>query len=393
MAGLLYHAIRRISATPSTEVEIQYARMIPNGLNPVVGVAGLVFLHALLAGCIIQVVLPRLREDPGRITPAEATWIRLWLPVILAAPLVMVLSLAHDASRDQWAAWYAVSPAVIVACFSLGLISLIPRSRYRVGGFDHRDGLLLCAVASVLSLAAMGDRLTVWHGQALLTTAVLWMWICTSARPGSSTSGEPHEGQGRSSNAREKTRGPVFLLDWSGRLDDPIPGAIRAQVFVLILLIGVMARLNAQTSLATMIVVGGLFQLAVMIAAVAFLGPGRTQHVVLSTLLLSVLVGLAGVVLVRTNPVAVALRGPESLILLPEHLMGVSSIKAAALVMLGIGFGVLLAEGPQRRIPLSVGLLLLLCGWFVLLSSSQSLMELAINRVESLLPSSGPPLP
>ncbi len=286
-------------------------------------------LCAILLG-----VIPILAKEPPQ-SRALKSWLDIWLPLLLALPIVAVPLLPG--------ATHLPSPLL------LSLVNLIPvslaaliagaaliDSRCRpVRCIDGNHVIALIAIAIVLLLAAFTGRLMDWSGHLLITAAMLWLWTVSS---------EPSTAAGQASTQGD----PVFLVDWTGPLRHPI-GALAQSLLLLAplgLLLAVLSRYlmavpepaGMSVPMQAALLLPAVAQAAVLAALWIRVAPAAAIRCSVSTSILTVLFGL-GVLCARLIPwlslVAGLRHGVESSYEVTD-LTGLSTLLLPALLLLAL---------------------------------------------------------
>lgn len=252
-------------------------------------------LCALLLG-----VIPALRNESPHSRALHA-WLDIWIPLILALPVVALPFLAGSSHLSQPATLsLMVTLPVSAAGLIVGLALVDPRNRpVSFVPWHHLAALL--AVAAALTLASITGRLSDWSGHVLLTAAILWLWTVSS---------EPSPAA-RAANADGD---PVFLVDWTGPLARPVgaPASAALAVGPLVLLAAAAAPylssldsrapLNAELRFLWLPAsAGAVTQMAVLAALWWRVSPAAAIRCGVSTVILIVLLA-TGVLCVRLIP-------------------------------------------------------------------------------------------
>ncbi len=252
-------------------------------------------LCALLLG-----VIPALRSESPHSRALHA-WLDIWIPLILALPVIALPFLAGAAHLPQPAMLdVMVTLPVSIGALIVGLALLDGRLRpVSIIPWHHLAALV--ALAALLTLASFLGRLSDWSGHLLLTAAILWLWTVSS---------DPNP----AARAASADGDPVFLVDWTGPLARPIgrlPGAALA-LGPLLLMTAVAAPYLASPDLPTSLsaelrllwlafAAGAVAQIAALAALWLGVGPAVAIRCGVSTAILTVLLA-AGVLCVRLIP-------------------------------------------------------------------------------------------
>ena len=326
-------------------------------------------LSAIVCGIVVG-VMPRLRGEPahGR---ALYAWIDVWIPLALAVPAGLLAMAAPRTTsvRADVGLWseplffLAILP-LAACCGAAGVAMALPRHEAFWLGPDRRHGLMLVALGAVLLAAAAADRLALWHGQALLTAAILWLWT---------VSADPVQRRGPYAGAkRGGSSSPVFVVDWAGPIRSPVPAGWKLVLLIAPIGLGIvfLSAPAASTVLASGMTLAVAQAVALVILA-ARLDPRLALRCAWSCLALSIMlgVGLRGVRLMPWGFIVAGLRGeplPEARGAIPLEVVGAGILRPAGVLLVGLGLTLGIAPGLLRRSPLA-GAALALAAVFMLI--------------------------
>ncbi|MFG0331349.1 MAG: hypothetical protein ACF8PN_15790 [Phycisphaerales bacterium] len=333
----------------------------------ILGLAILAIGLLSLSLALVRGVAPKVACESGP-TRAATAWIDLWIPLMLALPMGAAAFFVHPEQADPFAVWAAAGPSVAVGAIVLG-VALAWRgdSEASAGspwrGLSRRHGLMFVGLGGVLLFAAESNRLDPRQGQLLLTVAVVWLWACSVGRPPERNGGP---GVGR------------LILDWAEPLRQPIGGLTKSVAGVAVVLtVAGCWLVGASVDFLWVVGAVAVTQLVVLLAMVESSGRLCAQRTVGSTLILSLLLGLGAVAMAR-HPWLLAARIPPYE-LMGTSVLGLSSLRGAAILLLGMGMlGLLRFDRPSFWSGVCTGALLIVGALVVLLTGwNQALQHIA----------------
>ncbi len=287
---------------------------------------GIVALSAFVL--VLRCILPGVARESHLTAPACA-WVDLWIPLLAAIPFAATIALARIPIRGEpFAIWWAVVPMVMVCSAGIGLMLMSTNHPCwpDVAAFRWRHGLALSLIGLILWLVSYTDRLHLRHAFVLFVVAIIWMWV-------NSPSGEV---SGSSSN-RTAQKGKM-VLDWSGRLAHPIPWKYKLATFGLLIIWACLARFVLQWELIGLVCIAVVYQALLAIAVGVVLGRACAIRSLLSTIVFSTLLSIGGLAFTRLQTNLYLPFLPESFDSFgPTVILGTSSLRAAAILMIGLG--------------------------------------------------------
>jgi hypothetical protein len=172
----------------------------------------------------------------------------------------------------------------------------------------------------------------------------LWLWVATPA----------HDAQADGRGANKGPRRPVFLIDWAGKLREPVSVRTKILMIFLIGMFGILCAAGLRSSLAIAVMCAVGYQAALGVVMYARLGSSALARFAASATVLSILFGLGTMAVSRlSGRIFVELLDPDMFISWipiewylpgPQQLLGLSSLRAAGVLLVGLGIIALLSE-------------------------------------------------
>jgi len=324
--------LRAIYDQPSTLYSI---RKPTSRMTPTLGFILGSFALLALAGLLRIRALPRIKDESSFTSPAKA-WVDLWLPLVAVIPLVCSIAIARSlaGSTTIYPVWYAVAPATIIAGLGIGLLFIFSEKTSGLAdedGFLFRHASVLSILGLIISIASLSDRITLPQGEMLIVASTIWIWL------NSPTHEARHNSSGTTNDSKTQKH-PRLILDWSGTLRKPIPFQYKLAVFGLLCVFGLAVYffLNAHLRETVSLAVG--FQGVLGFLIWRSLGRACARRFLQSTLVFSILLGLGAATVSRLYMNLNLPFLPESWLRLgPSELLGMSSLRATGLFLIGLG--------------------------------------------------------
>lgn len=332
----------------------------------------IVSLGLLAAPIGLGIAMSRsLRHEPPE-SPAMRSWASMWVPLCVTLPAALICLFSAQAAVAPFSAPWAASPSIAAAVFALGLSFLTSAPWSEAGRAEFwTRGLVVMILGWILFFAARADRLSIMHGQFLLSAAVFWMWAVSERPP-----------------RRPDT--PGLIVDWAPGPLRPVPRSARLCLVLspLLVLIGMLLAARSEADLLLPLAIAAGFVVAVTLAsAVLIVGADFARRTALSTLILApcLTLGAFAAALLRPAEMLAAWGGNPDASFGQIHLLGLAGLALPAILMQGVGLICLLPadSGPRRR-PVT-GLLLIAGALIVALFASQSAQLRAAEFVFSII--------
>lgn len=330
----------------------------------------------VLAAALILGVVPKLRRAESD-SLAHRHWVDLWFPITLAAPLALIAFGGGGAWEPPAGVWLVVGPTLGIAGMGLGLSMLWPRRAAGESiGLDRQHGFALTLLGWVLLLAAAANRLNLWHGQILITLALLWAWMRSADRP---------EKVNVQSGQDAAPRQPVFVFDWAGPLPDPVPASVKGLILLALAAAGFLAIGRAPDPRMAVWTIAGSQAAVILMVGIA-VGAASLQRLTASLMAFNILLGLgaAALGLARTA----SYTSSEGLWMFgPSQLIGMASLRASAVLVLGLGLLALIVGGGRRVRSITAGLVVVTLAVVVLTTGSDAILNSAASLLVDVLSS------
>ncbi|MBL1218030.1 MAG: hypothetical protein D8M59_11110 [Planctomycetes bacterium] len=302
-------------------------------------------------------IAPRLVID-RETNSAVLCWVDLWIPIIVALPGSIAMTLSGDAAEVMSAGWFAVAPVVIAATIAGGLMVLPGPLRRRqdisrpikpgsalqpnaATVSSHRVLVLVCIAVLVLFIS-LADRFSGWHGQVLITGAVIWLWMNNPVPSGPTKQG----GSGPVSDEKDSEGRPVFVTHWGGHLKQGVPAWCKGAVCALLALTAVAAWMAGPYPVIIPSFAGAfLVGMAGLVIAWKTGRPSFGIRLLCSAIVLSILLSLGGQAMsLVPHQVADWFGPPDSLAFHRTYLHGLRVLLPSGIVLTGLALATRLLE-------------------------------------------------
>jgi len=332
-----------------------------------------IVLIGLLVVLLDRGVLIRLpNRGAERLDRGLLAWVDLWIPLLLSLVWTCVVAFSGDLPYQTHSCWFAVVPPVLVTTLFLAMVHLCGGCRLNQSSageierkttcqhpsLSERHVWMLMGLGLLLYFVSIVGRLASWHGQVLVTAAVIWVWMSSPDLAADSTSQSAPKDK-----IRTRDRVSISFLFVVG---------IVALLFVMVL-----TRFSLPSGFPVLVIATTVIAFGAVFYLVGRrLGAECVVRLSVSTMIFSILFGLGGMAL-RLLPVDLwffpsALSSESA----PTHLFGLSSIRIASVMIMGIGWYALFSMwGLLSERSKTIGVMFLIASFVVLLSGSAVFLD------------------